>query len=63
MRVKLFVLFLYLLNNSKNETAAVSNEKVVTKYIYHAYNYGDVQTFERNKFDEKVSELGVIFYQ
>ena len=63
MRVKLFVLFLYLLNNCKNETAAVSNEKVVTKYIYHAYNYGDVQTFERNKFDKKITKLGVRFYK
>ena len=62
MQLKLFVLFSYLLSNSKNE-AADSNEKVVTKYIYHTYNYGNVLTFERNKFNEKVSELGVIFYQ
>ena len=65
MKLKFFVLLFYLLSNSKNEiTAKSDNKKVVTKYIYHAYNYyGDVTTFKRNKFDEKISKLGVIFYK
>ena len=64
MLLKLLVLFLYLLSNSKNETAAKGdNKKVVTKYIYHIEDFGVVQTFERNKFDEKISNLKVIFYK
>ena len=64
MQLKLLVLLLYLLSNSKNEIAAVGdNNEVVTKYIYHMNYFGDVQTFEKNEFEEKISKLKVIFYQ
>ena len=64
MRIKLLALLLYLLSNSKNEIAAKgANKKFVTKYIYHIKGNGVVQTFERNKFDEKVTELEVMFFK
>ena len=67
MQFKLLVLLLYLLSNSKNETAAKGvNQKVVTKYIYHTKDNDIDQTFKRNiskrNVDEKNSQLVVIFY-
>ena len=68
MQLKLLVLLLYLLSNSKNETAAKGvNQKVVTKYIYQTKDNGIVKTFKRNiskrNIDEKISDFEVMFYR
>ena len=64
MQLKLLVLLLYLLSKTQNETVAEGdNKKVVTKYIYHMPGYGNALTFEKNNFDENISELGEVFYK
>ena len=64
MQLKLLVLLLYLLSNSKNETAAKGiNKKVVTKYIYHTKDNGVVQRYKRNFFDENNFKPGAMIYK
>ena len=53
MKLKFFVLLLYLLSNSKNETTAEDDNRAVTKYVYAIEGVPDVM--ESNNFYEKIS--------